>query len=174
MRAQSAELEQRLIDEVEKVKRSLRAEIVPYGAYEAPGLETAHGGRSGAHPGAKARRLPRRRRSCVSSALLARGLGFARMGIGAGLWLAPRRAMAVLGFDAGNPQAMALARLAGTRDIALGAVAVATADDREKASKVLRLNAVVDAGDALTFAIPLVRREGLDRAALAGGAGGRW
>jgi MerR family transcriptional regulator/heat shock protein HspR len=39
MRHQSAELEQRLIDEVEKVKRSLRAEIVPYGAYEAPGLK---------------------------------------------------------------------------------------------------------------------------------------
>ncbi len=38
MRRQSAELEQRLVDEVEKVKRSLRAEIVPYGAYEPPGM----------------------------------------------------------------------------------------------------------------------------------------
>jgi hypothetical protein len=104
----------------------------------------------------------------VSPTFLARGLGLARMAIGAGLWLAPRQAMATLGFDAGNPQAMTLARLAGTRDLALGAVAVATADDREKASKVLRLNAVVDAGDALTFAIPLVRRESLDRAGLGG------
>ena len=38
MREQTAALEQRLLDEVEKVKRELRAEIVPYGAYEAPGM----------------------------------------------------------------------------------------------------------------------------------------
>jgi hypothetical protein len=90
------------------------------------------------------------------------------MAIGAGIWLAPRQAMAALGFDAENPQSLALARLAGTRDLALGAVAVATADDPDRAGKVLRLNAAVDAGDALTFAIPLARREGIDRAALGG------
>jgi MerR family transcriptional regulator, heat shock protein HspR len=39
MRRESAELEQRLLDEVEKVKRELRAEIVPYGAYEAPAMK---------------------------------------------------------------------------------------------------------------------------------------
>jgi MerR family transcriptional regulator/heat shock protein HspR len=38
MRIEASELEQRLLREVEKVKRELRAEIVPYGAYEAPGL----------------------------------------------------------------------------------------------------------------------------------------
>jgi len=38
MRERTAELEQRMIDEVERVKRSLRAEIVPYGAYETPGM----------------------------------------------------------------------------------------------------------------------------------------
>jgi MerR family transcriptional regulator/heat shock protein HspR len=38
MRERTAELEQRMIDEVERVKRSLRAEIVPYGAYETPGI----------------------------------------------------------------------------------------------------------------------------------------
>ncbi len=38
MREQTAQLERRLLDEVEKVKRELRAEIVPYGAYEAPGM----------------------------------------------------------------------------------------------------------------------------------------
>ena len=38
MRERTAELEQRMIDEVERVKRSLRAEIVPYGAYETHGM----------------------------------------------------------------------------------------------------------------------------------------
>lgn len=38
MREQTAALERRMLDEVEKVKRELRAEIVPYGAYDAPGL----------------------------------------------------------------------------------------------------------------------------------------
>jgi Domain of unknown function (DUF4267) len=99
---------------------------------------------------------------------LARGLGLARMAIGAGLWLAPRQAMAALGFAGDDPQVLALARLAGTRDLALGAVALATADDPELAPKVLALNAAVDAGDALTFAFPLARREGIDRAALGG------
>ena len=35
MRRRAAELEQRMLDEVERVKRSFRAEIVPYGAYDA-------------------------------------------------------------------------------------------------------------------------------------------
>jgi MerR family transcriptional regulator, heat shock protein HspR len=38
LRERSAELEQQLLDEVERVKRSLRAEIVPYGAYDPPGM----------------------------------------------------------------------------------------------------------------------------------------
>ena len=98
----------------------------------------------------------------------ARGLGAARMAIGVGIWLAPRPAMRALGFDAGNPQVLALARAAGTRDLALGALALATAGKEEVAPRMLALNAAVDAGDALTFAIPLVRREDIDRAALGG------
>jgi MerR family transcriptional regulator/heat shock protein HspR len=35
MRERAAELERRMLDEVERVKRSFRAEIVPYGAYDA-------------------------------------------------------------------------------------------------------------------------------------------
>ena len=34
MRERAAEMEQRMADEVERVRRSLGAEIVPYGAYE--------------------------------------------------------------------------------------------------------------------------------------------
>ncbi len=34
MRERTAELEQRMLDEMDRVRRSLRTEIVPYGAYE--------------------------------------------------------------------------------------------------------------------------------------------
>jgi MerR family transcriptional regulator, heat shock protein HspR len=38
MRERTAELEQQMLDEMERVRRSLRTEIVPYGAYEAPSM----------------------------------------------------------------------------------------------------------------------------------------
>jgi len=38
MRDRAAELEQRMLDEIERVRRAQRAEIVPYGAYEAEGI----------------------------------------------------------------------------------------------------------------------------------------
>jgi MerR family transcriptional regulator/heat shock protein HspR len=41
MRAKAAELERQMLDEVERVKRSFRAELVPYGAYDARDLVRA-------------------------------------------------------------------------------------------------------------------------------------
>jgi MerR family transcriptional regulator, heat shock protein HspR len=38
MRERMSELEQQMLKEVEQVRRSMRAEIVPYGAYEAEGI----------------------------------------------------------------------------------------------------------------------------------------
>ena len=38
MRERAAELERRMLEEVERVRRAGRAEIVPYGAYEAEGI----------------------------------------------------------------------------------------------------------------------------------------
>jgi len=49
MRERAAELERRLEEELERMKRSMRAEIVPYGAYEPEGLGTSE--RSGGAPG---------------------------------------------------------------------------------------------------------------------------
>ena len=43
MRARAAELERRMLDEVERVKRSFHAEIVPYGAYDAREIIPAAG-----------------------------------------------------------------------------------------------------------------------------------
>ena len=92
----------------------------------------------------------------------------ARIGIGVSVWAFPRASMAALGFDPDNPQVMALARLAGTRDLARGAGAAATLGDPGAAATMLRANAAVDAGDALAFGIALVRRRGMNRAALGG------
>ena len=46
MRERAAELERRMADEVERVRRSLRAEIVPYGAYESGLSAPPRGGRA--------------------------------------------------------------------------------------------------------------------------------
>ena len=51
MRARTAELEARMIEEVERMRRVARAEIVPYGAYQTQGIKIpirrARGGSSG-------------------------------------------------------------------------------------------------------------------------------
>jgi MerR family transcriptional regulator/heat shock protein HspR len=44
MRERAAELEQRMLDEIERVRRAGKAEIVPYGAYEAEGIPPADQG----------------------------------------------------------------------------------------------------------------------------------
>jgi hypothetical protein len=104
----------------------------------------------------------------LTPTVLARLLGAVRVAIGAAIWLLPDQAMRGLGFDPGDPQAMALARIAGSRDIALGALAVATAGDPARGATLARVNALVDAGDAAAFGGAFVRREGIDRAAIAG------
>src|SRR6266540_6656371 len=38
MREHAEALERQMLDEIERVKRSFRAQIVPYGAYDAPGI----------------------------------------------------------------------------------------------------------------------------------------
>ncbi len=43
MRERAAELERQMDAELDRVRRSMRAEIVPYGAYESPGLRPPSG-----------------------------------------------------------------------------------------------------------------------------------
>jgi hypothetical protein len=104
----------------------------------------------------------------ISSERMAPALAAARIAIGAGIWTAPELSMKALGFDPGNAQVRALARLAGTRDLALGALAAASAGDPVAARRMFAVNALVDAGDALAFGIAVKRREGIDRAAVGG------
>ena len=55
MRERTAEMEQRMADEIERARRSLGAELVPYGAYEPNAMRRP----PGADPG-RSRRAPRR------------------------------------------------------------------------------------------------------------------
>jgi hypothetical protein len=85
---------------------------------------------------------------------VAAGLAAGRTLIGAGIWLAPERALPLMGFrrSARRSESLTLARIAGTRDLVLGAWQAAALRDRAKLRQVSVAAAVADAGDALAFA----------------------
>ena len=104
---------------------------------------------------------------------LASGAG--RIAIGVGLALAPRLALTGLGFKDHSPETIAIARIAGGRDIALGAVTILALDDPERLKAASIANAGVDAGDAAAFAAALAgggeeMRDASLRGMAAGGA----
>jgi hypothetical protein len=102
----------------------------------------------------------------VRAVALVSGLG--RMAIGAALALAPERALGLLGFRDVSPTAVAASRLAGGRDLVLGAVMMAAIDDPDRLRRASLANAAVDAGDAATFAAALAHGDDVRTAALRG------
>jgi hypothetical protein len=78
--------------------------------------------------------------------------GVGRIAIGVGLAFAPDRALRTLGFAQPSPATVAVSRLAGGRDIVLGALTIAALGDRDRLRGANIACAAVDAGDALTFA----------------------
>ena len=95
-------------------------------------------------------------------------IGAGRIAIGLGAIFATRPALRWLGFAEPGPDARALARMAGGRDIALGVLTLAAAGDRGALRAAAMLGVAVDGVDAFSFAIPLAGRDGIDRAALLG------
>ena len=89
-----------------------------------------------------------------------------RVGIGIGALAFTRPALRSLGFADPNGTSVALARLAGGRDIALGVHGSIVRDDQARLRESALLAAAVDAGDAGAFAAALVWRDGIDRTAL--------
>jgi hypothetical protein len=87
--------------------------------------------------------------------LLSTVSGAGRVAIGLGLAVAPRLALGALGFSDRGPAAVAVARIAGGRDIVLGAATLLALGDAERLRAASLANAAVDAGDALTFASAL-------------------
>jgi len=98
--------------------------------------------------------MPRRRRKpdpLARAAVL--GIAGGRIAIGVGAMLATRPALKILGFEASDTSARALARIAGGRDIALGLLTFAARDDRERLRETAVVAAAVDLGDAICFGI---------------------
>lgn len=94
-------------------------------------------------------------------------LALGRFVLGLAPIVAPAQASRLLGFPAehDNPTARLMARLFGVRDIGLGAIVLADLGDPAALRRALWLNLAMDLGDALMIAVPLARRQGIDRAA---------
>ena len=97
--------------------------------------------------------------------LVATGLALARLAIGAGIWLAPRRALQALGFNEPSGEALLHSRIAASRDLVLGAWQLRARADRRALAQASTAVAVADAGDALAFGLalgsPAARRPGM-------------
>ena len=101
----------------------------------------------------------------LPSFLIALALG--RFVLGLAPIVAPAQASRLLGFPQAhdNPTARLMGRLFGVRDIGLGAIVLASFGDPAALRRARWLNLAMDLGDALMIAIPLARRQGIDRAA---------
>jgi hypothetical protein len=93
--------------------------------------------------------------------------GLGRVALGASMLAAPRWMLGAQGFRELTPAALAVTRLAGIRDMVMGAQMLESLDDEEQLRRAHLWCAVTDAGDATVFAALLTRGDD-DRAALAG------
>ena len=96
----------------------------------------------------------------------ATAIAVVRVGIGIGAVAFTRPGLKLLGFTEPDGMSVALARLAGGRDVALGVQGLLVRGDRGRLRQSSLLAAAVDAGDAGAFAAALLRRDGIDRTAL--------
>jgi hypothetical protein len=98
-------------------------------------------------------------------------MGMGRIAIGLAPFLAAAPASRMLGFPAGhdNPTARLMGRLFGVRDIGLGVLAFYAIRHPETAPFLFLFNAFMDLGDLFAVSIPLLKRQGIDRGAVASG-----
>jgi hypothetical protein len=78
-------------------------------------------------------------------------LSTCRIGLGVGTLLATRPALRALGFKETNESSEALARLAGGRDLALGALTLLARDDPAAFRSLILAAAALDAADAFSL-----------------------
>jgi hypothetical protein len=97
------------------------------------------------------------------------GMALVRMALGVTPFIAARPASRLIGFPASHdtPTTRLMARFFGVRDIGLGVLALWALRHPEALPFIALFNAAMDAGDLFSISIPLVRRQGIDRAALA-------
>lgn len=99
-------------------------------------------------------------------------MGVGRIAIGLAPFVAAGAASRALGFPASHdsPTARLMGRFFGVRDAGLGVLAFYAVAHPATASFIFLFNAAMDGGDLVSVAIPLVRRDGITRAALASAA----
>jgi hypothetical protein len=85
--------------------------------------------------------------------MIAIGLAVGRAAIGAGFWLAPRASARALGLGEIDDRAVAIGRIAGTRDLVLAAWHLSALDDRDDLRRASVAVAAADAGDSVAFAL---------------------
>ena len=95
-------------------------------------------------------------------------MGLGRIAIGLAPFVAAGPASKLLGFPSSqdNPTARLMGRLFGVRDIGLGVLAFYAIKHPEAAPFLFLFNAFMDLGDFASAAVPLVKRQGIDRGAM--------
>jgi hypothetical protein len=95
-------------------------------------------------------------------------MGLGRIAIGLAPLVAAGPASRLLGFPVkhDNPTARLMARMFGVRDIGLGVLAFYAIKHPEFAPFIFLFNAFMDLGDLMSIAVPLVKRQGIDKGAL--------
>jgi hypothetical protein len=99
--------------------------------------------------------------------LFVRALSAARIGLGSAIVAATDPALGALGFEQRGPLTRALGRLAGSRDVALGALALAATDPAALRRAALA-GVACDASDAIVLGIAAAERGRLERATAGG------
>jgi hypothetical protein len=94
-------------------------------------------------------------------------MGLGRIGLGIAPFVAAGPTARLLGFPVSHdtPTARLMGRFFGVRDIGLGVLAFYAVRHPDGAPFLFLFNAFMDLGDLFAIAIPLVRRDGIDRAA---------
>ncbi len=106
----------------------------------------------------------------LSSIIFAMGVG--RVVLGLAPFVAAASSTRLLGFppEHDNATARLMARFFGVRDVGLGVLIFHGASHTAELPFLVLFNALTDFGDLLAISIPLVRRQGIDRAALGSAA----
>jgi len=113
----------------------------------------------------------RRRRIDPLARQLALEIAAGRIAIGVGALLVTRPALKALGFTEIDSADMALGRMAGGRDLALGLLTVAARNDAANLRTAVLVAAAVDAADAIAFSFA-ARDPDTRRAGIGGGIAG--
>jgi hypothetical protein len=103
------------------------------------------------------------------TSLVISGMGLGRIALGVAPFIAAGSSARMLGFPAShdNPTSRLMGRFFGVRDIGLGVLAFYGVRHPEALPFIMLFQAAMDFGDLFAISIPLIKRQGIDRAALA-------